>query len=84
MTVEVIESNSSDEKKIQQLEYFIDNATKIVKETQSTTTNEILQFLNSNSSNATRNEILHAIDDVSNTIKNTTQQLPFHQLWENP
>ena len=68
VSVELIESKTSDEINLQQFDDIVSNATEIAMETRNQTKYHLLQFFN----------------NTSDAIRNNTELQRFQQLWENP
>jgi hypothetical protein len=76
VTVGILESNTSQETKLQQIDKLFDNATAIVKETQNATKYELLQFINNTSDVIKNNPELQQLQQQWETVNNSTRSKP--------
>jgi ABC-type amino acid transport substrate-binding protein len=76
VTVGILESNTSQEIKLQQIDKLFDNATVIVKETQNATKYELLQFFNKTSDAIKNNPELQQLQQQWETVYNSTRSKP--------
>ena len=72
VTVGILESNTSQETKLQQIDKLFDNATVIVKETQNATKHELLQFFNKTSDAIKNSPELQRLQQQFEIINNFT------------
>ena len=76
VTVGILESNTSKEIKLQEIDKLFNNATVIAKETQNATKYELLQFFNKTSDAIKNNPELQQLQQQWETINNSTRSKP--------
>ncbi|MFI5405530.1 MAG: hypothetical protein ACHQ1D_03335 [Nitrososphaerales archaeon] len=76
VTVGILESHTSQEIKLQEIDKLFDNATIIAKETQNTTKYELLQFFNKTSDAIKNNPELQQLQQQWETVNNSTRSKP--------
>jgi hypothetical protein len=76
VTVGILEQQSTDEIKFQQIDKLFDNATVIAKETQNATKYELLQFFNKTSDTIRNNPEFQQLQQQWETVNNSTRSKP--------